>query len=82
MIMNRLIEKHPKIAELYIARSDVERERGQYELAMMDIEKAIEIDPQNANNYILQAIIFEKMGKKEAARKSREKAAALGGKNF
>jgi Tfp pilus assembly protein PilF len=45
---------------------------------MMDLEKAIEIDPGNANNYILQAIIYEKLGKRDAARKCREKAVSLG----
>ena len=78
MTLSAMIEQNPRIAELYIARSNLERERGHNELAMIDLEKAIEIDPENANNYILQAIIYEKMGKNDSARKSREKAAALG----
>jgi tetratricopeptide (TPR) repeat protein len=78
MVLSGMIEEFPEIAELYIARSNLERERGHNELAMIDLEKAIEIDPDNANNYILQAIIYEKMGKKDAARKCREKATLLG----
>ena len=78
MVLSAMIEQNPHIAELYIARSNLERERGHNELAMMDLEKAIGIDPDNANNYILQAIIYEKMGKNDAARKCREKAASLG----
>jgi tetratricopeptide (TPR) repeat protein len=73
-----MIKENPGIAELYIARSNLERERGYYELAMMDLEMAIEIDPDNANNYILKAIVFEKMGMNDAARRCREKAGSLG----
>ena len=78
MVLSAMIEENPGIAELYIARSNLEREQGHNELAMLDLEKAIEIDPNNANNYILQGIIYEKMGKKDAARKCREKAITLG----
>ena len=78
MLLSAMIEENPDIAELYIARSNLERERGHNELAMIDLEKAIGIDPGNANNYILQSIIYEKMGKKDAARKCREKAVSLG----
>jgi tetratricopeptide (TPR) repeat protein len=82
MILSAMIEENPSIAELHIARSNLERERGHNELAMIDLERAIELDPDNANNYILQAIIYEKMGKKDAARKCRKKATELGaGKN-
>ena len=77
MVLTRLIEENPDIAELYLARSNLERERGHNELAVMDIEKAIELDPDNANNFLLLSIIYEKMGKKDAAKKSREKAALL-----
>ncbi|MBR5593794.1 MAG: tetratricopeptide repeat protein [Bacteroidaceae bacterium] len=78
LVLSAMIEENAGIAELYIARSNLERERGHNELAMMDLEKAIELDPDNANNYILQAIIYEKMGKKDAARKCRKKATELG----
>ena len=77
MVLSGMIEEHPDIAELYIARSNLERERGRNELAMLDLKKAIEIDPNNANHHILKAIIYEKMGKNDAAKRCREKAAAL-----
>ena len=59
MIISAMIDENPGIAELYIARSNLERERGHNELAMLDLERAIELDPDYENNYILQAIIFE-----------------------
>ena len=66
---------NPDIAEYYIARSDVERELEQYELAMMDIKKAIELSPGNSSYYTLQAILYEKMGNRKAATESYRKAA-------
>ena len=80
-MLDNLIKKNPDIPELYLARSNVEREQGYNELALMDINKAIELDPQNASNYLLQAIIYDKMGKKSAAKKSRDKATLLGKDN-
>ena len=40
-----------------------------------DVEKAIELEPENGNHYTLQAILLERIGKKEAAKQSRYKAA-------
>jgi Flp pilus assembly protein TadD len=50
---------------------------GYYELALMDVNKAISIIPGNANYYKLQAFLLEKLGKKEAAKRSLENAAVL-----
>lgn len=76
-LLTLLIEDYPEIAEYYIARSNVERLMGQTELALMDVEKAIELEPENGNHYTLQSILLERLGKKEAARQSRFKAAKL-----
>ena len=40
-----------------------------------DVEKAIELEPENGNHYTLQAILYERLGKREAAKKSRINAA-------
>ena len=74
-LLTLLIEENPAVAEYYIARSNVERLMGHNELALMDIEKAIELEPENGNHYTLQAILLERIGKKEAAKQSRYKAA-------
>ena len=47
----------------------------QTELALMDVEKAIELQPENGNYYTLQSILLDRLGKKEAAKQSRFKAA-------
>lgn len=82
MLLGGLIEDNPDKAEYYIVRSDVERELGHLELALIDVERAIELEPGNANHYILQSILFEKLGKKSAADNSRRKAELLGGNTF
>lgn len=72
-----LIEQKPQIAEFYIARSNVERELGQYELALLDVETAIGLQPENASHYILQAILYDNLGKTALATESRRKAEEL-----
>ena len=74
-MLTLLIEDNPAIAEYYIARSNVERLMGHTELALMDVEKAIELEPENGNHYTLQSILLDRLGKKEAAKQSRFKAA-------
>jgi tetratricopeptide (TPR) repeat protein len=74
-LLTLLIEENPETAEYYIARSNVERLMGHTELALMDVEKAIELEPENGNHYTLQSILLERLGKKEAAKQSRYKAA-------
>lgn len=52
-ILSSLIYNNPTDAKLYLARAEVEYERGVYELAVEDCNKAIELD----NKYV-QAIIM------------------------
>lgn len=70
MLLGKLIEDYPSSAQYYIARSDVSREMGQTELALMDVEKAIELEPDNANHYRLQSILLDRLGRKDASAKS------------
>lgn len=71
------IEQKPQIAEFYIARSNVERELGQYELALLDVEKAIGLQPENPSHYILQAILYDNLGKTALSAESRRRAEEL-----
>ena len=69
-----LIEEKPDKTEFYISRSNIEQELEQYELAIIDVEKAIELQPGNANHYILLAILYEKTGKPQLATECRRRA--------
>ena len=77
MLLGQLIEDNPSRAEFYISRSDVSREMGHTELALLDVDKAIELEPENANFHNLKSILLDKLGKKEAARRSQSKANML-----
>jgi tetratricopeptide (TPR) repeat protein len=74
-LLGLIIEEQPEVAGYYIARSDVERIMGHTELALMDVNRAIELEPDNSQYYTLQAILYEKLGKKESAKRRRFKAA-------
>ncbi len=74
-LLTLLIEDNPNTAGYYIARSNVERLMGHTELALLDVEKAIELEPENGNHYTLQGILLDRLGKKEAAKRSRANAA-------
>jgi tetratricopeptide (TPR) repeat protein len=76
-IVNLLIEEEPGNAAYYIARSDIERKLGQYELAIMDVEEAARIEPGNADHYTLLSILYKELGKVETAGKYRREADRL-----
>lgn len=73
-----LIEKYPDRAELYSVRAEMESEAKQTELALMDLDHAIALDPQNANLVITRAYIYKESGNKARARKDFEHAIELG----
>ncbi len=77
MLAELLIGENPEKAEYYIARSNIERELGQNELAILDVEKALEIAPGNANYHTLLSILYEKTGKPGIAKEHRRKAESL-----
>ena len=63
--------------EIYAARCNVEIENKQYELALFDIEKAIEIAPRKAEYHNTKADILTALGRKKAASRSRSVADKL-----
>ena len=79
MMLETLIDEHPHDAELYVARCNIEREQQQHELALQDIDRAIELSPRKAEYHIIRAEILQKMGKRQAAQKSRATANRLAG---
>ena len=79
MMLETLIDEHPNDAELHVARCNIEREQQQPELALQDIDKAIELSPQKAEYHFIRAELLQKMGKRQAAQKSRATANRLAG---
>lgn len=78
MLLGLLIDGNPQNAEFYYARSNVEREEGLTALATMDIEKATQLAPKNAQYHIEHARLLLAQGDKRAARTALDKAVASG----
>ena len=76
-LIGLLIDEEPQSPTLYIVRSDVEREMGLYELALLDNKEAIRLCPDNAGYYMLRAILYEKLGNSKEAGKCRNKATSI-----
>ena len=76
--INELMNSYPDDATLYVARADIESEMNHNDLALIDLEKAIELAPSDANAYTLRAEIYLLQGKKALAKADFEKAISLG----
>lgn len=76
--LSTLIIAYPQKAELYAARADVEKEQKAYDLALLDMEEAIRLQPTDAQNYIIRAGIYLKLDKKRQMRADLERAIELG----
>ena len=77
MLFECMLEEQPMNDEIYAARCNVEIENKQYELALFDIEKAIEIAPRKAEYHNTKADILTALGRKKAASRSRSVADKL-----
>ena len=76
--LTRLIEQHADRAELYTIRAEIEAENRQPELAIMDLDKAIELEPGNANTVLTRAYLYKLIGNKRLAHHDFERAIELG----
>lgn len=77
-IWNRLIERSPQDGMLYLCRAEVERMMKSYELALMDVDKAISLSVADADTWILRGDICMEMGKKSQAYESYQQAIQKG----
>ncbi len=77
-LLNQLVLEFPQDGMLLIARGGVEREMGQYELAITDFNAALEIDPEAVDAYLLRGDVYLSQNRKQAAREDFEKAIELG----
>lgn len=73
-----MIGMFPDKAELYSIRAEMEQEAGHAELALIDMNKAVELEPENKNYVLTRAYIHLAQNNKYYARKDFEKAIKLG----
>ena len=76
--MNGLIMVYPNHAMLYAIRGGIEQRRLQYEAALRDLNKAIEMEPENADFYVSRATLYLDMKKRKLARLDTQMAVKLG----
>lgn len=68
----------PQYAVLYVARAGVEKDMQHLDLALIDLEEAIELDPSQSEAYLMRGQIYLSQKKKELAKRDFEKAVTLG----
>lgn len=86
-ILNRMIAEKgsdsdamaaPLYAVLYVARAGVEQDMKHAELAMIDLEEALRLDPSQTEAYLMRGQIYLSQKKKDLAKRDFEKAVSLG----
>lgn len=86
-ILNRMIGEKgsdssqmaaPLYAVLYVARAGVEQDMKHPDLAMIDLEEALRLDPSQTEAYLMRGQIYLSQKKKDLAKRDFEKAVSLG----
>ena len=75
--MEFLITEHPDKAELYAVRASMFTDLEKLDLALVDINQAIKLEPKNPAHFLQRAGIYEKQGKQQKAKRDKEKAKLL-----
>lgn len=68
----------PLYAVLYVARAGVEQDMKNVDMALIDLEEAIKLDPSLSEAYLTRGQIYLSQKKKELAKRDFEKAVSLG----
>ena len=76
--LNRWIVDYPRDASLLKARAELEVEMNTLELAVMDLENAVKLTPNDAEIYVMCGEIYLAQGKKREAYAAFERAIKLG----
>lgn len=75
---NRLIVDYPKDVSLLKARAELEVEMNTLELALLDLESAVKLAPNDAEVYVMCGDIYMVQGRNREAYRAFEKAIELG----
>lgn len=68
----------PLYAVLHVARAGVEKDMQHIDMALVDLEEAIHLDPTQSEAYLMRGQIYLSQKRKELAKRDFEKAIALG----
>lgn len=76
--LSQLVDRYPDNATYWQARGNVLIEQKLYDLALLDLETAISLQPTDAYLYVARAGLYLKMKRKSAAKQDLDRATALG----
>lgn len=76
--LNLLVEEYPQDASLLKMRANVELEQEFTDMALLDLEAAAKLDPNDADVYVMMGDIYVRQKKKHQARQAYEQAVKLG----
>ena len=76
--LNLLVEEYPQDASLLKMRANVELEQEFTDMALLDLEAAAKLDPNDADVYVMMGDIYVRQKKKHQARQAYEQAIKLG----
>ena len=76
--LNRLIVDYPKDVSLLKARAELEVDMNSLEMALLDLESAAKLDPNDADIYVMCGEIYLAQERKREAYRAFEKAIELG----
>jgi tetratricopeptide (TPR) repeat protein len=77
-MLNTLINENPNNATLYLARANVEMDITQPDLALLDVDRSITLDPKSPDAFVLRGDIYLRMKKKTEARENYLRALKAG----
>lgn len=77
-LINNLLVKHSQDPVIYGMRASVEYDMGHADLALIDLDEAIRLNPNSPDSYVLRGEIFLEQKKKTLAKADFEKAISLG----
>ncbi len=77
-IFNKMLVENSEDAALYSARAGVERDLKHDDLALLDLEEAIKLKPEEPEAYLMRGQIYLAQKKKDMAKRDFEKAVSLG----
>lgn len=67
-----------ELAVVYVARAGVELDMRNADLALMDLDEAVRLDPEQVEAYLMRGRVYLMKGRKTQAKRDLEKAVSLG----
>lgn len=80
--MNILVEQHPDSAIVYVARADLAKSQGYYDMSLLDWEMALRLKPKVIEYIVSKAEVYLLKGDKRKAKKTLDVALENGAHRY